>query len=78
MKQLLLTVAAVAALLSACGPDNGTTTTTTSTSSASCCLGPRPNSRYYSCPSSDAATKCFNDGSPGTCSADSSKDSTCN
>ncbi|MFT3708089.1 MAG: hypothetical protein QM817_10580 [Archangium sp.] len=73
MKKILMAVALVGAVFSSCG-----TMTSTSTSSASCCLGAKPNSKYYSCPSSDAATMCFNNGSAGSCTADTSKDSTCN
>ncbi len=43
-------------------------------SSGSCCL----NKSYYSCPSSDAATACFKNSSPGDCSRDSTKDTSCN
>jgi hypothetical protein len=71
MKKMLMAMAVLGAMISSCG-------TTTTTSSASCCLGAKPNSKYYSCPSADAATMCFNNASPGSCTADSSKDSSCN
>lgn len=78
MKRFFLVLSCAASLFSACGPADGNTNTSTSSSSASCCLGVKPNATYYSCPSSDAAQSCFNNGSPGTCTADSSQNSSCN
>lgn len=74
MKRFIFVLSAAASLFSACGPGG----TSSSSSSASCCLGAKPNASYYSCPSSDAAQKCFNDGTPGACTADSSQNSSCN
>lgn len=56
-------VLALAVVLGGCGGD----------SSASCCL----NKSYYSCGSSDAAKKCFDNSDTSGCSRDSSKDKSC-
>lgn len=71
MKKIVIAMLAAGSLLASCG-------TTTSSSTSSCCLGAKPNSKYYSCPSADAAMMCFNNGSAGSCTADASKDMSCN
>ncbi len=68
MKRVILTFTFA---LAACGGGSGSTTPSRET--GSCCI----NGSYYTCPSSAAATDCFNNRSPGSCSRDSSKDSTC-
>lgn len=76
MKRFVLVLSVAASLFSACGPDGGSSSS--SSSSYSCCLGVKPDSKYYSCPSSDAAQSCFNNGSAGTCTSNPSQDSSCN
>jgi len=44
-----------------------------SSSHYSCCL----NGAYYGCPSSDAVSNCNLNTGPGSCTRDSSQDSTC-
>jgi hypothetical protein len=64
-----LCLVAIAFLSVSCG--SSSTNTSTSTSSFHCCV----NKQWYTCPSSDAVSKCINDTS--ACSRDSSKDKDC-
>lgn len=70
-----LCASALLALAAACGSGGGSTSNTnTSTESYTCCL----NGSFYDCGSSRAAAdKCFNNGNPGDCRRDSSRDNGC-
>ena len=84
----VLKIAAIIGAVSACSvigcggdtssgsgsPSGGDSTTGGSTFTGSCCL----NGSFYSCATSEDVSQCSLDNGPGNCTADSSKDSTCN